>query len=305
MSESPPFAVTDSFWVLGSLEYPIYLFLEDGEGAIFEGGIGATAPLLVEQLEQIGIPLGQVRQLVLTHAHPDHVMAAGQLRKRIPGVQIIASEKAAKALASEKVFGFFVQMDQGLVASLAGRGAVRPEHCPPPPEEKQITVDRVVKEGDAITVERSTFQVLETPGHSECSLSFYEPSKKILLISDATGYYMPQDGSWWPNYFADYGAYLRSIERLAQLPAEVLGLSHNAVLRGEERIRDYFAGAIAATRGYHERIVAEAKSGKAPRRIAEGLGSEIHAKVGLMPLEFFQKNCGLLVKLSLKHEGIG
>ncbi len=38
--------------------------------------------------------------------------------------------------------------------------------------------------------------------------------------------------------------------------------------------------------------------------IAEGLGAEIHEKKPLLPLDFFQKNCGLLVKLSLQHEGI-
>jgi hypothetical protein len=35
------------------------------------------------------------------------------------------------------------------------------------------------------------------------------------------------------------------------------------------------------------------------------LGAEVYARTQLMSLEFFQKNCGLLVKLSLRHEGIG
>lgn len=304
MLESPPLALAHGLWVLGTAEYPVYLFFEDGEGVIFEGGIGATAPLLVEQMEQVGIPLAQVNRLVLTHAHPDHVMAVGQLRKLIPGLKVVASQEAAEVLASEKALGFFAQMDQTLVTRLIERGMIRPEHRPPPAQEKQIGVDRIVKEGDCIEVGSRKLEILKTPGHSHCSLSFYDPQDKILIVSDATGYYMPQDGSWWPNYFTDYGVYLASIERLASLPAEILGLSHNAVIRGADAVRDYFEKAIAATRQYHERIVAEAKSGKEPRQIAEQLGAEIHAKVGLMPLEFFQKNCGILVKLSLKHEGL-
>ena len=40
------------------------------------------------------------------------------------------------------------------------------------------------------------------------------------------------------------------------------------------------------------------------RQLAEELGAEIHAQTPLLPLDFFQKNCGLLVKQSLKHEGL-
>jgi hypothetical protein len=115
---------------------------------------------------------------------------------------------------------------------------------------------------------------------------------------------MPTAETWWPNYFSGYAAYLHSLDRLAGLEAEVLCLSHNGALRGAEAIHAYFAGAIATTRQYHDRIVAEAKAGKAVRQIAETLGDEIHRQVPLLPLDFFQKNCGLLVKQSLRHEGI-
>jgi glyoxylase-like metal-dependent hydrolase (beta-lactamase superfamily II) len=149
-----------------------------------------------------------------------------------------------------------------------------------------------------------SFDVLETPGHSDCSLSFHEPAAGILVISDATGYYLGDHNWWWPNYFTGYAAYLDSIQRLSTLPAEVLCLSHNAAVTGADDVKAYFDGAIAATEAYHQRIVAEAREGKDAREIAEQLGSQVHEKTHLMPLRFFQKNCSLLVKQSLKHEGM-
>ena len=146
--------------------------------------------------------------------------------------------------------------------------------------------------------------MLQTPGHSDCSLSFYEPGEKVLVVSDATGYYMPQCDEWWPNYFSSYGDYVDSMRRLAQLDTEVLCLSHNAAVRGGEAVRDYFTRAIAATEAYHRRIVDEVQAGRSPRELAGQLGAEIHEKAGLLPVDFFQKNCGLLAKLSLAHEGI-
>jgi 2-aminobenzoylacetyl-CoA thioesterase len=300
----PPFSITENFWVFGTVDYPIYLFRGDSEAALFEGGVGSTAPLLAEQVEAAGIPLASIRQLAITHAHPDHVMGVPKLRALLPELCVIASEKASQTLAIEKAVSLFVQMDGLLHTSLSRKGAVRGEHLPQPLEEKRVVVDRVVGDGDSIAVGQSRFQVLATPGHSECSLSFYEPQEKILIISDASGYYMPDDAAWWPTYLFDYGAYLRSLERLATIEAEVLCLSHNAVIRGAAEIRAYLEGAMAAARQYHARIVAETRAGKSARDIAECLGAEVYAKTDLMPLDFFQKNCGVLVKLSLRHESL-
>ncbi len=115
---------------------------------------------------------------------------------------------------------------------------------------------------------------------------------------------MPEHDCWWPNYFTGYEAYLRSMERLAGLGAEILCLSHNGVVKGDDDVKSYFGDVIAATKAYHQRIIGEAKSGKSVRQIAEQLGAEVFEKTQLLPLDFFQKNCGILVKQSLKHEGI-
>jgi glyoxylase-like metal-dependent hydrolase (beta-lactamase superfamily II) len=196
-------------------------------------------------------------------------------------------------------------MDDALTGSLIKEGMIDQKHRRPPLSENRIAVDRVIQEGDAIEVDDGvSFQVLQTPGHSDCSLSFFEPDRKVLILSDATGYYMPEHDCWWANYFVDYGAYLSSIERLAGLGAEVLCLSHNAVIRGGDEAASYFERVLQATKDYHQRIVDEAKSGKSVREIAEALGSEVYEKKPLFPLDFFQKNCGILVKVSLRHEGI-
>ena len=54
--------------------------------------------------------------------------------------------------------------------------------------ENRIAVDRTVGEGDVIAVEDMHWTVLETPGHSDCSISLHEPARRVLVISDASGY---------------------------------------------------------------------------------------------------------------------
>jgi len=167
----------------------------------------------------------------------------------------------------------------------------------------RIPIDTYLAEGDLLVVDDLDFNVLFTPGHSDCSLSFHAPQQGILIISDATGYFLPRR-FWWPNYFVDYGEYMDSMRRLAELDAEVLCLSHNAAVTGAEDVKAYFEGAIAATEAYHQRIVEEIEGGKSAEEIAGQLGAEVYERTQLMPLNFFQKNCALLVKQSMEYAGL-
>ena len=302
--KDPPVQITDNLWMLGSNEYPLYLVRARAQAAIFEGGVGAMGPLVLEQMEKLGIERESITQLVVPHAHPDHVMAVPLLRETLPRVTVLASKAAAATLAHEKAIGFFVGIDDDLTESLLKMGRITEAHRPKPLAEKKIPVDAIVGEGDTIDVEGLSFSVLQTPGHSDCSLSFHELSQGILLVSDAAAYYMPEHDAWWPDYFTGYAAYVQSMERLAALGAETLCLGHTGVVQGAEAVRTHFRRSMEAARAYHGRIVDEVKSGKPIRQLAEQLGSEVYERTPLLPLEFFQKNCNLLVKQSLKHAGI-
>ena len=298
--KNPPAEITKDFWMLGTPEYPVFCFRDAGECVIFEAAVSPVVPVIARQMAALGIAQDSVKQVVITHAHPDHVMGVPVFRKLFPGITVLASGLAAKTLAFEKAVSFFCKMDQMLAGSLQKARSITEADQAQPPAEMKIAVDRTLKEGDKV----NNFTVLETPGHSDCSLSFHEPQRGILIVSDVTGYFMPEQNWWWPNYFTGYAASLDSMRRLAGLKAEVLCLSHNAVITGAKEIGAYFEGVLSATEAYHQRIVDETRSGKPSRALAEQLGSEVFAKTQLLPLDFFQKSCALLVKQSLQHAGI-
>jgi len=302
--QEPVVEIVDNLWMLGTSEYPLYLVRGESDAAIFEGGVGSMGPLVLEQLQEVGVGVETIRQAVVPHAHPDHVMAVPFFRETFSGLSVIGAAAAAATLSVEKAVAFFQKIDEALTGSLLNMGRITEAHRPKPLEEKRIAVDRVVTEGDTISVDGFSFQVLHTPGHSDCSLSFHEADRGILLVSDATGYYMPAHDAFWPDYFTGYSTYLASIERLLALDAEVLCLGHHGAVKGAAAVRSHLQAAIRAAAQYHGRIVEEAQSGKPPRQIAEQLGAEVHEKTPLLPVDFFQKNCGLLVKQSLGHEGI-
>jgi len=297
----PPAELAEGLWMLGTNEYPVFLVTSGDEGAIFEGGVGAVGPVVAEQLAELGIAADIVKQIIITHAHPDHVMAVPAFRAMFGGATVCASKTAAEMLSVEKAVGYFAKIDGVLTEALIKAGSITEKHRPEPLAENKIPVDRILSDGDTVTVGGLKFDCLATPGHSDCSLSFHEPTAGILIISDATGYYLPDSHYFWPCYFADYGAYLESIRRLAGLDAEIVCLSHNAVIKGRDAVKAYFDGAIAATEAWHERILAGTEEGKCSEMIGNELGSEVYEKTQLMSEGFFQKNCALLVKLSIKY----
>ncbi len=69
-------------------------------------------PILCRAAGQaLGIARDFVRQVIVTHAHPDHVMAIPVFREMFPEVSVIASAPAAKTLQIEKAVSFFCKMD--------------------------------------------------------------------------------------------------------------------------------------------------------------------------------------------------
>ncbi len=304
--EHPPAELAENFWMLGVRAYPVYLCRQGDEAVIFEGGIGALVPVVARQLARLGIPPTAVRHIVITHAHPDHVMAVPRFRDMFPKAEVAGSAAAARTLANEKAMALFRQVDQALAQVVATQGEAEAGGGPTAsdPSGKTIAIDRVLQEGDRLAVGGRQFQVLATPGHSDCSLSFFDPTARVLIISDATGYYLPERAQWWPNYFGGYAAYVDSIRRLAALGAAVLCLSHNAALVGADEVQAYFQGALAATEAYHRRIVEAVRGGQSAGELAGQLGREAYELAPVLPMEFFQKNCALLVKQSLAAEGL-
>ena len=302
--ETPPAQIADDLWMLGSHEYPVYLATGDGDALLIEGGTGPMASLVVEQLDALAVRAASVRRLVLLHAHPDHVMGVPGFRDLAPEVRVLGSAVARQTLAAEKAVRFFAQIDAAITDALLDRGLIEARHRPKPLAAPTIVVDETIAEGDRVAIGRFDFQVLAAPGHSDCSLALFEPRERILFSSDAAGYRMSDGAYWWPNYFADYQAYLDTIRRLGALGAETLCQGHHGAILGRDEVQAFFQCAAEVTEGYDRRFIDEVRAGKELRPLAEQLGTEVHERSRILPLDFFQKNCGVLIKQSLRREGI-
>ncbi len=101
--------------------------------------------------------------LILTHAHGDHIAGVRDVLAVWPGLPILIHEAEREWLT-----------DAELNLSLA---IGMPVTAPGP--------DRVLREGDVLTLAGSEWKVLHTPGHSPGGITLYNAADGVALVGDA------------------------------------------------------------------------------------------------------------------------
>jgi hydroxyacylglutathione hydrolase len=119
---------------------------------------GSDIPRILKVLEQHELT---VKQIVVTHAHIDHIAGALEL-KRLTGAPIL-----------------YNQLDLPLVAMMSVQagwfGLETPEVAEP---------DDSPKDGDIVAAGDLSGTVILTPGHTEGSLCLYLPNEEVLIAGD-------------------------------------------------------------------------------------------------------------------------
>ena len=288
------FTIAPNFYQLGTPSYPAYLSMGDS-GMIVEGGTGATFPIIVDQVKELGIEPERIKYLTLTHTHPDHIGAVPHLKKLWPHLKVVAGEVAVKLLQKEEVIQEFIKMDRAINENLLVKGDI--DWWSDELDNPVFEVDVVVKEGDRIDLGAGVvWTVYETPGHSPCHLSFHNERDGILIIGDATGIYEPGKEAFWPNYFQSLEDYCNSIRKLAALPAKIGARSHGGTVEGNPR--DYLKRVMKATESYHREMLERLAKGESPEEIALDKAKWVYTFTNLQPFKLIHFMTGLTLRHS-------
>jgi hydroxyacylglutathione hydrolase len=118
-----------------------------------------------DDIEQIVSILNEqklkVKQIVITHAHIDHVGGAMKLKK-LTGAPVLLNENDQALLKMLDVQATWI-------------GVATPE---------AVVIDQSVKTGDVVSISNHAAQVLHTPGHTEGSICLYFEPEKLLIAGD-------------------------------------------------------------------------------------------------------------------------
>lgn len=291
-----PRKLSSHVYLLGTYHFNVYL-VEGEYCALVEAGMGCSSPLVISQLDQLGITRERVKYLLAMHAHPDHVTGIPLLVAALPGATVVASKQTKEILASEKVRQAFFREDKEMGEILLERGEITQLPVfPGIPEE--IPVHVTVGEGDFLELGRGVkLRIHHTPGHSTCSLSAYLPGDRALFISDAAGF-VSASNLIFPVFFSSYRLYMDSIARLKNMPAEILCLPHECYFVGSKEVGEFLTLAEKEAEKMHAEVKCWLEKGLAEEEIA----GKIFARQYRGSLRVYtQRNIQRCVKMLIKQ----
>lgn len=146
----PAFRVIGPLYGVGMLDLSVFLITSDEGHILINTGLADSTEHIRNNIESLGFRLEDVRILLTMQAHWDHTAAMAEI-KRIADAEVWATPEDARVLED----GGFSD------AHFGGRETFDP-----------VAVDRIIEQGDIITLGDLRITVHEHPGHTEGSSSY-------------------------------------------------------------------------------------------------------------------------------------
>ncbi len=198
------------------------------ELALVDAGFPGKASIVLDAIRQLGRNPHDLRHLIFTHHHPDHIGSAAAIIRKTGATTYMHPLDAPIA----EVGGPFRPMDPspGLLPRTAYRFVWHPEERMEP-----VKVDRHFTEGDTLPI-AGGLQVVGTPGHCAGQVAFLWQGERLLIAGDVG---MNIIGLGDPVGFEDIEEGRRSQRKIATLRYDAAVFGHGRPIRSgaSERIR--------------------------------------------------------------------
>lgn len=149
-----PFTIAGNLHYVGTATVSAFLITTPDGHVLIDGVLAQSVPQIIGNIKALGFDIADVKYLLNTHAHIDHAGGLAGLQ-RASGAQMLAS-------AADKPF---------LEAGAIDHGPSQGMRFPP------VRVDRVIGDGDVITLGGAVLTAHLTPGHSPGCTSWSLPVK--------------------------------------------------------------------------------------------------------------------------------
>jgi len=237
----------------GSLDHVhAFLFRQLDGWLLLDCGLNAEATFEAfdAAFSELRLDWRSIRQIVVSHLHPDHLGAAARIR-RLSGAPIAMQAHEAK-LAGPRGAGEAFFADSEVFLAQHGAPATVVAEIKELARKTANGADRFVPdgfidEGAVIEYVGGRLEVLRTPGHSPALLCFHDRKRRTLYSTDTILEKISPNIGVHPFYPGNpLGQYLDSLTRLEALDLARIIPSHGEVFSGH---REW----IAKTRRHHRR----------------------------------------------------
>lgn len=156
--------------------------VDDGDAGLtlIDSGYPKDAEAIIEGIRSIGRDPGDLTNILITHAHPDHLGSAKELSG---GSTPISLHPADGDIARAGVYQLSMQPGPGLLNGVMFRLVMRKK----PSEFPAFEPDIDLNDGDVIDV-AGGIEVIHTPGHTAGHVALlWKRDSGLLFVGDAAG----------------------------------------------------------------------------------------------------------------------
>lgn len=217
----------DFFTFTGLMVGRVYAIKSDDGLTLIDASISPSGSKILKQITAAGYTAKDIKRILITHAHPDHVGA----------LPLLVAESEAQVYAST----IDTPVVEGQAEVVRNPGPIRP----PKTILKGAPVAVQLEDEDTING-LDGWQALLTPGHSPGHLAFWQAEQRILIAGDTMFHVF---GITQPPGFltVDAAQNRQSILRLADLKPDTLCFGHGQpIVHNAAAQLDKFADKIRA-----------------------------------------------------------
>ena len=270
----------------------LLIFTEE-KTALYDCGMAYCHKGTVKNIEEALKERGRtsIDYILLSHSHYDHIGALPYILKKWPDAVVTGAEKIFSVFKSE-----------GAKKTMKRLGEEARENFHGDPCEEILVdgfrIDRAVYDGDEIDMGNGKFfKVLETKGHTDCSLTYVFEPYGLMFLSESTGV-LRKPGMMHTAILKNYEETIESAKKCRDYrPEQLLGPHYGLV--PEEYTEEYFNLYMKEAEELKEYILYFAEQGldhdELLKKVEEKCWSEERGRA--QPKAAFLENAGYTVDL--------
>ncbi len=212
----------------GSIGCNTYLIVGDGI-TLVDTGLRGNVPRIYGCLGRMGFRPRDIRRIVVTHAHLDHINCLYQLKEET-GAIVMANALDSDIIEGKKP----LRVGRGALAALSGIFNLYTRYRP-------VTVDVRLGDGDPVPGALDV-RAVYLPGHSAGNTGLYSREKKTFFSSDSLRVAGGRPVTPSPRFTADMDAAILSVKRIGEFDFDVLLPGHGSAVtdRAAEKVRELY-----------------------------------------------------------------
>jgi metallo-beta-lactamase class B len=236
-----PFRIAGNLYYVGTYDLACYLITTAQGHILINTGLSNSVPMIRKNVEQLGFDPGDIRILLCTQAHFDHVGGMAEMQQ-LTKAEMMADEGDAEVLTDGGNSDY----------ALGGKGAMF----------KSVKVGRILHDRDVVSLGGVRITMLHHPGHTQGSCSY------LLDVQDDKGSYrvlianmpsiLPQTKlSGMPGYPEVGRDYAYTLKAMKKLHFDIWCASHASQFALHEKHKPgdaYNPLAFADRKGYDEAL---------------------------------------------------